>query len=202
MSIPVLAPLKQRIKHVEDVLSSSSFLKMEGLNNEIPFFVFAHPSEQQFFVDQEVVDLIARLKKSGITIESMDLFDLTVEILKKQDLFDVLLDAETGVSKEEFKETLQNVTDPETEFVPAIAERLKGLEYDVIILTGAGLVYPFMRSHALLNNLQSLIKDRPVLLIFPGEYSFSDNHGQSLDLFGKLNEDKYYRAYNISNIQL
>ena len=34
-------------------------------------------------------------------------------------------------------------------------------------------------------------------MFFPGEYSHSLEKGASLDLFGRLHDDKYYRAFNI-----
>lgn len=193
--------LSTRFELLEETLKSDSFLKMEGLNNEIPFFVFAHHAEEQISADIETTNLIARLRTEGLTICHIDLYDTAIEILKRDEIFSDLLDVEPDSTKEELKETLQNITDPETEFVPAMIDKMASEPFDILFLTGAGLVFPFMRSHAVLNNLQSVVKDRPVLLFFPGEYTFSDGQGQSLDLFGKLNEDKYYRAYNISNLQ-
>jgi hypothetical protein len=70
-------------------------------------------------------------------------------------------------------------------------------DFDVLFLTGVGEVYPFIRSHTVLNNLQRVAKDRPTVLFFPGEYSYSPEEGASLDLFGRLRGDRYYRAFNI-----
>ena len=63
---------------------------------------------------------------------------------------------------------------------------------DVVIIGGVGRVYPYMRSHNVLNNLQHVFDDVPVVLLYPGEYS-----GQSLTLFGEFEDDNYYRAFNI-----
>jgi len=35
------------------------------------------------------------------------------------------------------------------------------------------------------------------VIFFPGEYTHSVEAGVSLDLFGRLRDDKYYRAFNI-----
>jgi len=48
-----------------------------------------------------------------------------------------------------------------------------------------------------LNNLQSTAKQQPTILFFPGTYTHSPEIGASLDLFGRLRDDKYYRAFNI-----
>ena len=63
---------------------------------------------------------------------------------------------------------------------------------DVIVLTGIGRVFPYMRSHNILNNLQHVFDDIPLVLLYPGEYD-----GQSLVLFERFTDDNYYRAFNI-----
>ena len=63
---------------------------------------------------------------------------------------------------------------------------------DMIFLTGVGAAYPFIRTHSLLNNLQPLIGKTPVVLFFPGRFN-----GQSLQLFGELQETPYYRAFKL-----
>ena len=64
-------------------------------------------------------------------------------------------------------------------------------------LTGIGEVFPYIRSHNVLNNLQSVVVGRPMLMFFPGRYEQSDTLGSSLVLFGRLKDDQYYRAKNI-----
>ena len=63
---------------------------------------------------------------------------------------------------------------------------------DVVFITGVGKVYPYMRSHNVLNNLQHVFDDVPVVMFYPGEYT-----GQSLTLFGRFFDDNYYRAFNL-----
>ena len=65
-----------------------------------------------------------------------------------------------------------------------------------IFLTGIGLVFPFIRSHNILNNLQSVAKESPTVAFFPGDYN-----GHTLNLFGLLKDDNYYRAFNIEKIE-
>jgi len=40
------------------------------------------------------------------------------------------------------------------------------------------------------------------VMFFPGEYKHSLEEGASLDLFGRLHDDKYYRAFNIFDYQI
>ena len=111
------------------------------------------------------------------------------------------MEAEAEISKDQLKELLQSVLDPETHLIPAIAEKMEEGEYDVMFISGVGEVFPYIRSHTVLNNLQSTAKERPTVMFFPGEYTQSIQEGASLDLFGKLHDDNYYRAFNIYHTQ-
>ncbi|HCF5890973.1 TPA: DUF1788 domain-containing protein, partial [Pseudomonas aeruginosa] len=116
-------------------------------------------------------------------------------------LWDDLLAIEQEVEKEQLLETLQNVLGIEEYLIPAIGERLAAAEYDVLFLSGIGEVFPYIRSHNVLNNLQSTAKFKPTVMFFPGEYRYSLEQGASLELFGLLHDDKYYRAFNIFETQ-
>jgi len=41
------------------------------------------------------------------------------------------------------------------------------------------------------------MKECPTVMFFPGSYQHELATGASLDLFGLLTDDRYYRAYNI-----
>ena len=86
--------------------------------------------------------------------------------------------------------------------IPAIGEQLQQAAFDVLFLSGIGEVFPYIRSHNVLNNLQSTAKGNPTVLFFPGEYRHSLEQGASLELFGLLHDDKYYRAFNIFETQV
>jgi hypothetical protein len=70
-------------------------------------------------------------------------------------------------------------------------------DFQILFLTGIGEVYPYVRSHNVLNNLQRIAKDQPTLIFFPGRYSHSLEKGAALDLFSRLQDDRYYRAFNV-----
>jgi hypothetical protein len=80
--------------------------------------------------------------------------------------------------------------------LPKIKQLIEESEAQVYFLTGIGLVFPFIRSHTVLNNLQSIAKDSPTITFFPGDYN-----GHTLNLFGLLKDDNYYRAFNIEKIE-
>jgi hypothetical protein len=63
----------------------------------------------------------------------------------------------------------------------------------IILITGVGKAYPIIRSHSILNNLQSVFKNNPVVMMYPGKYEVRKK--MTLRLFDKLDDDNYYRAF-------
>ena len=106
------------------------------------------------------------------------------------------------MDKSKFLKLLQGALDVENQLVPAIAQKAKENDFHVLLISGIGEVFPYIRSHNILNNLQSTLKDKPTLMMFPGEYSYSEENGSSLNLFGTLLDDKYYRAFDITKYQI
>jgi Domain of unknown function (DUF1788) len=189
--------LQASFVHLLTVLSGKRFLQKEGLGNEVPFFICPFDATISVEVARRQKQLINRLEQSGIRVLEINLYDLSIEILKERGIWEQILEIEPSVSKDELKELLQGVLDPEANLVPAMAAKLKNNEFDMLFLTGVGEIFPFIRSHHVLNNLQSTAKEKPTLMFFPGTYTHSLESGASLDLFQRLHDDKYYRAFNI-----
>jgi len=195
-------PIKDRFDHLLKIISSERFLTMKGLGNEVPFFICPYPPEDAIDMGRIGNNLVKQLENKGITVLKVNLYDLSIEILKDLGIWERILKSENTFSKDELKELLQSVLDPETHLVPAIAKKMTAKDFDVMFITGVGEVFPYIRSHTVLNNLQSTAKNKPTVMFFPGEYKQSIEEGASLDLFGILHDDKYYRAFNIYHFQV
>lgn len=163
----------------------------------MPFFICPFDPDIQVEVERLQHQLVNCLEQAGVRTLEINLYDLSIEILKERDIWDKIVEMEDSVSKEQLKELLQGVLDPEAHLVPAIAAKLANTDFEVLFLSGVGEVFPYIRSHNVLNNLQSTAKEKPTVMFFPGDYTHSLESGASLDLFGKLHDDKYYRAFNI-----
>ena len=184
-------------QHLFAVISGQRFLNMQGLGNEVPFFICPFKPEESVDMERLRRQLVNRLEQSGVRVLEINLYDLSVEILKERDVWDQVLEVEESVSKEQLNELLQGVLDPEAHLIPAIAAKMAATDFKVPFLSGVGEVFPYIRSHNVLNNLQSTAKEKPTVMFFPGAYTHSLESGASLDLFGRLHDDKYYRAFNI-----
>ena len=209
-------PLAKRFDHLREVIASPRFLQMRGLNNDLPFYICEFKASEAFEIQRmrrQLVNTLAGLQVEclqgrGVKVLEINLYDLTIDMLKAREgssegsnLWDEILAAEPEVEKEALQELLQNVLDIKGHLIPKIGERLAQSDYDVLFLSGVGEVFPYIRSHNVLNNLQSTAKDKPTVMFFPGEYRHSLEQGASLELFGLLHDDKYYRAFNIFDIQ-
>jgi hypothetical protein len=195
-------PIPERFQHLLKLISSERFLKMQGLGNEVPFFICPFPPQDSVGMEQMAGQLANRLAQNGVHVLQIHLYDLCVELLTERGIWEQLLDVEPAVSKAEFMELLQGVLDVELHLVPAIAAKMaQADEFAVLFLTGIGEIFPYIRSHNVLNNLQSTAKARPTVMFFPGRYTQSLEQGASLELFGVLHDDKYYRAFNVYHIQ-
>lgn len=192
------APLQQRFTHLLDILSSEQFLKCQGLNNEVPFFICPFTASEAVSMTQMQRHLLTQLTGRGVSPLHIDLYDMVHEILVREGDWAWIQKNETRLTKDKLQEDLQGILDAEHRLIPEMAERMSAVDnFDLLIITGIGEVFPYIRSHTVLNNLQKVAEKKPTLLFFPGEYRQSLEHGASLELFGRLRDDRYYRAFNI-----
>jgi hypothetical protein len=209
-------PLADRFEHLIKVIGSERFLQMRGLNNDLPFYICEFRASEAFEMQRFQRQLISSLANlsvpclggRGVRVLDINLYDLSIELLQAREgsgdgsrLWDELLAVEADVEKDNLLELLQNVLGIEDYLIPAIGKQLQQADFDVLFLSGIGEVFPYLRSHNVLNNLQSTAKNKPTVLFFPGEYRHSLEQGASLELFGLLHDDKYYRAFNIFETQ-
>jgi len=177
-------------------LKKESFLSMSALGGEIPFYIVPYNPVQENDVVQKTKQLKDRLSREGISTYEINLFDLSLNMLEERGILDKIIEKESSLSKSKLFKTLQGVLDSETKLIPRIEALAKENPSQMLLLTGVGQVFPFIRSHTILNNLQNYIKDRPTIMFFPGTY------GADLSLFGKLKDDNYYRAFNLDTLNL
>ena len=194
--------ISDRYEHLFKVMSSERFRNKEGLSNEVPFFICPFKPKETLEIEKLQQQLANKLTQLGVPVLVINLYDLAIEILKENDDWDYYLDEEEGMSKDRFKEELQSILDIETVFTPEIAKKMQEGDFDIMFITGVGEVFPYIRSHNILNNLQKVAKEKPTVMFFPGDYKHSLESGASLELFEKFRDDKYYRAFNIFHYEV
>ncbi len=195
-----LANLSERLFQI---LSHPDFLSMKGLANEMPIFIQTYQPAQEDSVRRMVGNLVVRLQNTGISLKSIDLFDLVLEELEEHQILDDLIQQEASLEKIELLETLQNYSDPKTHLIPRLVNAIGNDGTRLTLITGSGRVYPFLRTHTILESLQPAMLHHPVVIFFPGDYTQDLGGGSHLRLFGSIPIPKinnpYYRATSLDH---
>ena len=189
---------KDRFDHLLNVLSHDRFLNIDiGGGGEVPFFICPYDPKDSLQMERAETNLIKNLKKKGISVLALNLYDLTIDMMKKEGEWEHYIKIERSLSKKELLDEFKAIFDSESYLIPAIRNKMKKADFKIIFISGVGNVFPYIRAHNLLNNLQSSAKEHPTVIFFPGEYSYSAEGGATLNLFNKFSNDNYYRAFNI-----
>ena len=176
-------------------ITSSDFLANKGLGNEIGFWVFDYPPEQEMAMRGFIADiLLPGLAKRQPVLRPavVNLFELIVNLLEDRKLYDRVLAIQTDKGNDAALAALRPVL-KEDKLAQRIASQIEFDQIDMLLLTGVGAAYPMLRSHTLLTALQPAMKDTPVVMFYPGRYD-----GFSLRLFDTLADDHYYRAFRLA----
>ena len=179
----------QNLDKITNRMSEEAFLSNKGLSNEVGIHVFCYPPQEEIIVRKFFEDLQKRSDLPFRIIER-DLYKIFLEICEEKRILTRIPDMEERRGKEYLESQLQKVATPEA-FVEKMAYE-SHQHGDVLLISGVGKVYPFMRSHKILDNIQHVFSDIPVLMLYPGEFN-----GQDLNLFEKFLDGHYYRAFNL-----
>jgi len=176
-----------------DRIQSPAFLSNAGLGKDIGFHIFDYPPEDELVVREYIrfmLDTLAK-KNPDLNISHVNLFQLLIDYLKKRDLYDRALDIQKTQGDEALSTVLKGPLHEE-KIAKEFVEMAQPEKHDLVIMTGVGNVWPLFRSHTLLNNLHPFMKETPLVVFYPGVYD-----GQGLRLFGRLNDNNYYRAFRL-----
>lgn len=83
--------LEQRLDKVEGIIKKPSFRQNKGLGNEVGYYIFDYPAEQELTV-REYVEYIRQKNEEaidGFRIAVFDLYDILISILKDKGYCDV-----------------------------------------------------------------------------------------------------------------
>ena len=169
----------------------------QNLGGELPLYIQPFPTKQQSAIPQQVEHLMKRLEKKGITSIDINLYDICTDILQEEGILDAILQDEQEINQEDLVSTLDSVLDIKSVIIPRIQSLIVEQQPKFAFIHAIGRVYPFLRSHGILNNIDELTADCNLVFFFPGEY---DN--LQLKLFGKISDENYYRGQNLNDISL
>lgn len=184
-----VADFEARCEALKERLCQEDFLHNRGLGNEVGIYTFCYDprlkAEARKFFDKLEAD-----PALPCTIREANLYDILLSICDERRISRSIPRMEERKGAEQLKRQLQAVATPDA-FAKKIAGR-PNRPGDVLLITGVGEVYPFMRVHNILDNIQQLFEEVPVVVAYPGRFD-----GQTLSLFGRLKDGNYYRAFDL-----
>ena len=190
-----MATLEERLDAVEQLIKRPEFRENKGLGNEVGYYVFDHPAQQELLVRERVQYMKSKNSKGtdGFELLVFDLYDILIDLLEAEGFLEQCVQFEKKKGMERIVKAVGNllqINDDDSLIVKYIQERTP--QEAVVFLTGIGKCYPLLRSHKVLNNLHQAMDRVPVVMFYPGKYD-----GQELVLFGSIKDDNYYRAFRL-----
>ena len=185
--------LTERLNKILPRIISDDFLKGRGIGNEIAFYIFDYPPEDELRVREHIHFLLDHIPKQrpGLRVKHINLFDFILDYLESRNLLEKALKMQREKGDEALKEALKGPLH-ENKLATIFVEVAQPQQNDLVLVSGVGNVWPLLRSHTLLNNLHPIMGNTPLVMFYPGRYD-----GQSLRLFGKLKSNNYYRAFKL-----
>ena len=186
-------PLSERFVELEDRLESVASLTRYGTANDLRFYIFDYSPKDELRVRQE----IEKLKSRNPSIIECDLYEMMLEIIEEEGYLEDVQKMETGYDKDlllrEVFQPMLAVEEEDNAFLEKFKERIADDGQSIVLITGVGKAFPIIRSHTILNNLQSIFRNNPVVMMYPGRYEIKK--AMTLRLFECLDDDNYYRAF-------
>mgnify|MGYP003087945264 FL=1 len=178
---------------IESEIGKTSFLNGKGLGNEVSYYVFDYDPKDEILVREYIDQLVKKDKEfgDGYKLKVYDVYDLMIDLLESEGYLEDCFEMEKNDGMNYLVESVNDLlrmNDDNNYFAEYIEENTP--EKAIVFLTGVGKIFPFVRSHKILNNLHQIFDRSPVVMFYPGKYD-----GQSLELFGEFKDDNYYRAF-------
>ncbi len=174
---------------VRELLASREFLEGTGLSNEVNIRIFCYDAKDEMAV-RSFVEQLKTDQSLPCRLIVHNLYEVFLSICEDMDILDAIPEMEQQDGSAFLLEQLHSAIGED-----AFIQKMKPDEprdNDILLLSGVGEVFPFVRMHKLLEALQPHYPNTPILVMYPGEF---DKH--SLRLFNKLPPNDYYRAFNV-----
>ena len=187
--------LEERLDLIQTEIKKPSFRANKGLGNEVGYYVFDYPSEEELRVREHIKYLERKniLDLDGFELKVYDVYDMMLDFIESEGLLEACYEMEADDGMDYLVESvsaLLEMNEDHNYFSRYIEENTP--EDAVVFIVGIGKIFPFVRSHKILNNLHQVFDRVPVVLFYPGKYD-----GLSLMLFSEFKDENYYRAFEL-----
>lgn len=197
--------LTERLNAILPKITLPEFLSGQGIGNEIPFYVFDYPAEDELRIREHLTFLIDKLPKQApdLKVVHVNLFDCLIDYIKGRGYFEKSLEKERTLGSAKAVKSIKSIASAEKLADHFYNEVMSG-QPDLVLVSGVGSSYPIIRTHELLNNLHKHMGLTPLVMFYPGVYD-----KVTLKLFGKASlafdssstdrkrKARYYRAFRL-----
>ena len=185
--------LNDRFVDLEDRMISVVSLTRYGTANDLKFYIFDYAPKDELIIRKEV----KKLKSRNPDIVEFDLYEMMLDIIEEEgyleDIHRMEVDYEKDLLLREVFQPLLSVEEEDNSFLQKFITGVPDDGKSIVLITGVGKAFPIIRSHTILNNLQSIFRCNPVVMMYPGRYEIKN--AMTLRLFERLDDDNYYRAF-------
>ena len=183
-----------RLDKIDEKIRKKDFMENKGLGNEVGYYVFDYDAEDELIVRNYLDKYIKNFNDQmhDISIKSFDLYDIFIDYIDNEGFLETIYEMEEEDGFDYVQDVLTDLfqmdSDEDNYIVNYIIENTP--EDCVVFISGIGKIYPFIRSHIILNKLHLVFDRVPVVLFYPGRYD-----GNTLILFSEFEDNNYYRAF-------
>lgn len=184
--------INEKLARIQEKISNKSFLLNKKLSNEVGYYIFDYDASDELLVRNYIENLSNEINsKANFNLIVYDVYEIMINKIKEEDLLDDCIQMEKEEGLEYLISAINDLLEMDYDsnyFNNYIEENTP--DNSVVFIVGVGKIFPFIRSHGILNKLHLVFDNAPVVLFYPGKYN-----GQELILFNKFKDDNYYRAF-------
>ncbi len=184
-----MCEISERLDSLRELIQSREFLEGKGLSNEVNIRIFCYDPKEEMTVRHFVSQIVTDQSLSCHLIE-YNLYKVFLSICDDKRITKAIPPLEQKKGKDFILEQLKGLASNKV-FISKMQYEPHELG-DVILITGVGEAFPFIRVHSLLGAMQPHFSNVPILVMYPGAFD-----GRYVKLFDKLKPNPYYRAFNV-----
>lgn len=184
-----MSNIKERLDMLRERIQQIDFLEGKGLSNEVNIHIFSYDPREEMTV-RHFVDKLTEDDTLNCHLKIYNLYEVFLSICDDKRITDSIPVIEEKKGKAFILKQMHSIATNQM-FINKL--RYEPHKYgDVVMLTGVGEVFPFMRVHALIDVIQPYFSGVPILIMYPGSYD-----GSQVKLFNKLKPSRCYRPFNL-----
>ena len=184
-----MSKLMERLDNLRAMIQESEFLEGKGLSNEVNIRIFCYDPKDEMAVRHFTEKLVTDQSLSCHLIE-YNLYKVFLSICDDKRITERIPSQEEKKGKQFILDQMMRMAN-NVAFIGKMQYEPHKLG-DVVLITGVGEAFPFIRVHSLLDAMQPHFSDIPILVMYPGTFD-----GRYVKLFDKLKPNPYYRAFNV-----